>query len=376
MKWRDSSGTCMMEAMGANTSRWTTVLDHLVGALPYEGRLVLINGPDLLADRLAEHLRDTGRPCIRLTAGVCADPEDGGWPALTSAAVVVAGPEWRDRVPDGVWHLTVWARTRHTDPPHTTPPHTEPPNAEPSHTEPSHTEPSHTEPPGESGQSAHVVLDLHDVDWPVIRHIDPELVPNEVWYRSESRAFFAARAATWDTKFGADLPAYAAAIAESDLLTGGVAVDVGCGTGRALPALRDAVGPAGTVFGVDHTPQMLATARDRARECGAMLLQADARHLPFAPGSVDAIFAAGLINHLPSAASGLRELARIARTGARLVLFHPSGRASLAARHGRTLHPDEPLAEHVLRATTADTGWRLTVYDDAEHRFLAAATRA
>jgi hypothetical protein len=58
-----------------------------------------------------------------------------------------------------------------------------------------------------------------------------------------------------------------------------------------------------------------------------------------------------------------------------MVLFHPSGRAALAARHGRTLHPDEPLAQHVLRASAARTGWELTSYDDAAHRFHAVAVR-
>ncbi|MEN3614995.1 hypothetical protein AAH979_36370 [Plantactinospora sp. ZYX-F-223] len=41
------------------------------------------------------------------------------------------------------------------------------------------------------------------------------------------------------------LPAYAAAVAQVRPPAGGVAVDVGCGTGRTLPALRHAVGPAG-----------------------------------------------------------------------------------------------------------------------------------
>jgi hypothetical protein len=56
-------------------------------------------------------------------------------------------------------------------------------------------------------------------------------------------------------------------------------------------------------------------------------------------------------------------------------LFHPSGRAALAARHGRLLEPDEPLAETELQRSTENTGWRLTTYDDAECRFLAIATR-
>src|SRR5690242_17741167 len=79
-----------------------------------------------------------------------------------------------------------------------------------------------------------------------------------------TRAFFASRAAGWDVRFGDDLPAYAAAVAESELPRGGVVVDLGCGTGRALPALRAAVGPAGTVLALDATPEMLYAAAARA----------------------------------------------------------------------------------------------------------------
>ncbi len=66
---------------------------------------------------------------------------------------------------------------------------------------------------------------------------------------------------------------------------------------------------------------------------------------------------------------------RVTRPGGLLVLFHPSGRAALAARHGRTLEPDEPLAATQLERSTENTGWHLTTYDDAECRFLAIATR-
>jgi SAM-dependent methyltransferase len=194
-------------------------------------------------------------------------------------------------------------------------------------------------------------------------------------YVAETQAFFGCRAATWDTKFGDDLPAYRAAVAEAGLRRGGVAIDVGCGTGRALPPLRAAVGPDGAVIAVDLTPEMLAAARARSGPARAALILADARALPFADASADAIFAAGLVHHLPDPVSGLRELARVTRPGGLLVLFHPSGRAALAARHGRSLGPDEPLAERVLRRSTAAAGWRLTGYDDAAQRFFAVAER-
>jgi len=195
-------------------------------------------------------------------------------------------------------------------------------------------------------------------------------------YVTECRAFFAPRAATWDTKFGDDMPAYAAAVAESRIPAGAAAADIGCGTGRALPALRDAVGPSGTVFGVDITPQMLDAARAAGRSRDAILLLADARRPPFADAALDAVFAAGLITHLPDPTTGLLELARITRAHGRLTLFHPSGRRALARRHGRTLRPDDPLSESRLAPLLARTGWCLDAYDDPEHRFLAIATRA
>nr|MDT0662982.1 class I SAM-dependent methyltransferase [Micromonospora sp. DSM 115978] len=194
-------------------------------------------------------------------------------------------------------------------------------------------------------------------------------------YLTECRAFFAAKATTWDTRFGDDADAYAAAVTESRIPRGAVVVDVGCGTGRAIPALRAAVGPDGVVVGLDLTPEMLTEAGRRAQAGRAGLVLADARRLPIGNAAVDAVFAAGLVMHLPDPVAGLRELARVTRPGGRLVLFHPSGRVALAARHGRTVRPDEPLSESPLRRSTNTSGWRLTTYDDADHRFLAVATR-
>jgi SAM-dependent methyltransferase len=228
----------------------------------------------------------------------------------------------------------------------------------------------------ESEPDADIVVDLHDPDWPVIRHIDPSLVPRDRWHASETSAFFAARADTWDTRFGDDLPAYQWAVREIGIAAGAIVVDVGCGTGRALPPLRAAVGPAGTVIGIDLTERMLETAAGLGRGGDADLVLADARRLPLRDASVDVVFAAGLVHHLPDADAALTELARITRPGGQLAMFHPTGRAALAARHGRTLRPDELMAEPVLRATLQRTGWTPQVYDDEPDHFFARASRS
>ncbi|MCX5588392.1 class I SAM-dependent methyltransferase [Streptomyces erythrochromogenes] len=187
--------------------------------------------------------------------------------------------------------------------------------------------------------------------------------------------FFGARAADWDRKFPEDGPAFAAAVREFGLRAGDRVLDAGCGTGRALGALRAAVGPEGTVLGVDLTPQMLAAARRAGRAAEGALLLADVARLPLRDEALDAVFASGLVAHLPDPAANLRELSRVVRPGGRLALFHPIGRAALAARQGRELTPQDLRAEHNLGPLLSTAGWDMTSYADEDHRFLALALR-
>ncbi|MFB6782835.1 class I SAM-dependent methyltransferase [Streptomyces sp. NPDC056352] len=187
--------------------------------------------------------------------------------------------------------------------------------------------------------------------------------------------FFTARAADWDTRFPDDGPAYAAAVEVLGLRPGDAVLDAGCGTGRALPALRAAVGPHGTVLGADLTPAMLDAAVQAGRDRSGQLLLADVARLPLRSGVLDAVFGAGLISHLSRPGPDLAELARVVRPGGQLALFHPIGRAALAARHGRQITDDDLRAEPTLRRLLARSGWQLVSYTDEDARFLALGVR-
>ncbi|MFF0156861.1 class I SAM-dependent methyltransferase [Streptomyces sp. NPDC005263] len=189
------------------------------------------------------------------------------------------------------------------------------------------------------------------------------------------REFFAARAADWDARFPDDGPVYAAAVADLGLRAGDRVLDAGCGTGRALTPLRAAVGPSGVVVGVDLTPAMLEAAVRAGRDRDGQLVLADVAALPLRSGALDAVFGAGLVSHLAYPAKDLRELARVVRSGGTLALFHPIGRAALAARQGRRITPDDLRAERNLRPLLAGSGWRMTSYVDEDDRFLALAVR-
>ncbi|QGN06188.1 methyltransferase domain-containing protein [Halorhabdus sp. CBA1104] len=85
------------------------------------------------------------------------------------------------------------------------------------------------------------------------------------------------------------------------LQPGDVVVEMGCGTGANLSALRQRVGEGGRVLGIDLTPGMLERARRRVDRAGwenVTLLTGDARDPPI-EGGVDAVlgtFVVGLFD--------------------------------------------------------------------------------
>jgi SAM-dependent methyltransferase len=95
-------------------------------------------------------------------------------------------------------------------------------------------------------------------------------------------------------------------------------LDLGCGTGVALPVLQRL---GWSVVGVDVSEEMLA----RARRHGAEVLRFDGRTLPFEDASFDACLALWIHTDVDDFPAMLREAARVLRPGAPLVCIgaHP-----------------------------------------------------
>lgn len=77
------------------------------------------------------------------------------------------------------------------------------------------------------------------------------------------------------------------AVEALDARPGQTVVDLGCGTGKNLPLLAEAVGPTGRVVGVDFSATMLEQARARAEAKGLAnveLVEADAATFAFPDG--------------------------------------------------------------------------------------------
>jgi malonyl-CoA O-methyltransferase len=162
-------------------------------------------------------------------------------------------------------------------------------------------------------------------------------------------------------------PAYEAETAISQLddrlvgemtppLSGRWLADIGCGTGRRLRR-------SGAAFavGVDLTPEMMmaGVAADRA----SRLVAADVRALPLATARFDVVWCRLVVGHLAVLSEVYRELARICRSGALVIVtdFHPE---AAAAGHRRTFqdaagssheieHHVHTLDSHVAHARAA-----------------------
>lgn len=93
-------------------------------------------------------------------------------------------------------------------------------------------------------------------------------------------------------------------------------LDLGCGTGGCLPALRRRF-PAAALFAVDIARGMLVFARARHSAIDCTMLCADAEGLPLADESVDCIFS-NLALQWCDLASALRECKRVLKPGGRL----------------------------------------------------------
>jgi SAM-dependent methyltransferase len=153
------------------------------------------------------------------------------------------------------------------------------------------------------------------------------LIDDEEYSRGETVAEVGARAGygAWSSRYDdTDNPIIALEepITWSILasIPAGRALDVACGTGRHT---RQLIRLGHRVVGVDHTREMLAVARRELPE--AEFAEADLRALPLPDGMFDLVVCGLALAHVGDISGATRELARVLRTGGRLVAsaLHP-----------------------------------------------------
>jgi SAM-dependent methyltransferase len=149
----------------------------------------------------------------------------------------------------------------------------------------------------------------------VTRLDDPELVARE--YADDAR--LRRRASFYmgsHTSLDAREPLVAAVVSAEPKRI----LEVGCGWGELAAWLAKATGA--DVVATDLSPRMVELTRER----GVAAEVADVQNLPFADGSFDVAVAAWMLYHVPDLEGGIAELARVIRSGGRLVAITNSHR--------------------------------------------------
>jgi demethylmenaquinone methyltransferase/2-methoxy-6-polyprenyl-1,4-benzoquinol methylase len=110
----------------------------------------------------------------------------------------------------------------------------------------------------------------------------------------------------------------------AELVAGGSALDVCCGTGDLTLELASRLAPGGSVVGCDFSEPMLDLAREKAEARNAVGVRfewADALSLPYDAGRFDAVTVGFGLRNFADRDRGLREMARVLRPGGRLVVL-------------------------------------------------------
>src|SRR5215813_5369903 len=108
-------------------------------------------------------------------------------------------------------------------------------------------------------------------------------------------------------------------------------LDLGCGTGSLAIVAKRHVGPTGTVYGVDASPEMIARAEKKVRKTGVGVVfkQAFAQSLPFTDSQFDVALTTMMLHHLPQKARQelAVEIRRVLKPGGRVLAIDFRGTA-------------------------------------------------
>ena len=106
-----------------------------------------------------------------------------------------------------------------------------------------------------------------------------------------------------------------------EIQQGSIILDIGCGAGFDLIVASRVTGPAGRVFGIDLTEEMVARAKENVNKIGAEnieIIQVESEKIPFDDQTFDTVISNGVINLSPQKLQLFKETYRVLKPGGTL----------------------------------------------------------
>jgi len=196
---------------------------------------------------------------------------------------------------------------------------------------------------------------------------------------TERARFFDERAVGWEDKCYPDpvRERLWPMVEGFSLPVGGHVLDMGTGPGTLIPFLRRAIGPEGRITAFDASPGMVAVAQAKCVDDRTTVVCASAMDMPFEDAFFDAVVCFAAFPHFTDKPLALREMARVAKSGAPVIIAHLLGREQLEAHHGS--HPavaDDHLPDdEALRALFIQAGLPAPVLTSLENYYEASSSK-
>lgn len=193
------------------------------------------------------------------------------------------------------------------------------------------------------------------------------------------REFFDSRAESWEAKcYPPQVRHRLEELVRDFRITPGTHVlDMGTGPGVLQPYLRRLIGPQGLLLAFDISENMLRQARKKPLSPLDLFIQSDAQHLPLRSGSFDHVICFAAFPHFPNPDQALREMARVAKPGAEVIIAHLMSREELARHHGthKTVADDVLPGAPTMQELFVRAGLAKPNIMDRPGRYMARARR-
>ena len=182
-------------------------------------------------------------------------------------------------------------------------------------------------------------------------------------------AYFSAHKEVFDPPLPKGVPERLAQIvAAAEIRRRDTVLDVGTGTGILLPLIQG-YGPK-TIYANDLSEAMLESVKSRFPE--VLTLQGDISRLQLPERSIEVVFINACYPNIMDKHSAFKNISRIARHGARVVISHPMGRGFIEVLKDRMPFPldDFPVNRITAKDLFADYGFEVESLMDEKDLYI------
>lgn len=167
------------------------------------------------------------------------------------------------------------------------------------------------------------------------------------------------------------------ALCDAGISAGMKILEPGCGTGRLTHLMSHQVGPYGNILGLDMSPRMMETSRDRLKSVGNVRLSLGTMEgIDLVPHSFDAVIFHNVFHHFDDKLAVIEKTAKTIKPHGQFMIHHFLDFSQInnpdRKTHEIVAQDFMPSQEELLSMLTA-SGLKMTYYSDSDDGFIVRA---